>query len=274
MRNALPLSVTSNPRSGHDQPRQKKYKSTHVMDLIGKQKLDGYAGLAMTTGGKDGHAAIKMSAHTFFTKAKKILFFILFFLPLHLDAVKPSEIQTVETKATDAEILKIINHWNGLHTICADILQTNNNGEQVHGRLRLKKGNGSKGKLRLDYQDSYKQRLVVKDGEVRILEMTDNSVSVYPVSVTPADLILKTNLKVGKDIFLIGSSKHQDEIQLILSRDKDETSATLTLFFSTKNGINLLRWKVLDPQGGITDVELISETVRLNDTSLVPDSIF
>ncbi len=182
--------------------------------------------------------------------------------------------ETAHQKVRDDDKKKIENYWNSIQIIVADIVQTNPDGTRVIGKLYLKKGKGNAAKLRVDYQADYKQQLLVKKSEVLLVDLTDGAVAAYPVSMTPAGLILKPHLNFEKDVKLVDSRQVGDDAQVVLAHNDDENSGTLTLNFTLQNNCRLLRWKVLDPQGNITEVELNPETIRLNDEKLVPNSLF
>ncbi|MES2252914.1 MAG: outer membrane lipoprotein carrier protein LolA [Pseudomonadota bacterium] len=184
------------------------------------------------------------------------------------------EAEPIYAKATPDAIKFITRYWNSLTIIVADIIQTNPDGAQIKGKLYVKKGEGNKAKLRVDYQTDYKQQLLIKKSEVLLVDLTDGAVSAYPVSMTPAGLILKPQLDFDKDVKFVDSRQVDDDVQIILAHKDDENGGTLTLNFTLADGGHLLRWKVLDPQGNITEVELNPETIRLNDEKLVPDSLF
>lgn len=177
-------------------------------------------------------------------------------------------------KVTPETLEKITRYWNSIRIIVADIKQTNPDGMHVNGKLYLKKGKGNSAKLRVDYQADYKQQLLIKRSEVLLVDLTDGAVAAYPVSMTPAGLILKPHLNFEKDVKLVDSRQASDDVQLVLAHNDDENGGTLTLNFIIDTDCRLLRWKVLDPQGNITEVELNPETIRLNDEKLVPDSLF
>jgi outer membrane lipoprotein-sorting protein len=182
--------------------------------------------------------------------------------------------ETIYQKVTPDAIKTITHYWNSLRIIVADIVQTNPDGTQINGKLYLKKDKEEKARLRVDYQADYKQLLLIKKSEVLLVDLTDGAVAAYPVSMTPAGLILKPQLNFETDVKLVDSRQIDDDIQIVLAHKDDENGGTLTLNFTLENGCRLLRWKVLDPQGNITEVELKPESIRLNDEKLVPDSLF
>ncbi len=182
--------------------------------------------------------------------------------------------ETVYEKVKDADKKKIATYWNSIQAIVADIVQTNPDGTRVNGKLYLKKGEGDSAKLRVDYQSDYKQQLLIKKSEVLLVDLTDGALAAYPVSMTPAGLILKPHLDFEKDVKLVDSRQVGNDVQLVLAHNDDENGGTLTLNFIIDNNCRLLRWKVLDPQGNITTVELVHDTISTNKNAHIPDTLF
>ncbi len=203
----------------------------------------------------------------------KLLFLILLF---NISQSHANNIDTppINQKVSKDVIHKISDYWNSIRVIVADIIQTNPDGQRITGKIYLKKGTGNKAKLRLDYQKDYNQQLLIKRSEVLLVDLSDGSVSAYPTSMTPAALILKPHLDFEKDVKIIDSRQIQNDVQIVLANHGDENGCTLTLNFVIDNGCKLLRWKVLDAQGNITEVELKTDSLRLNEDKLVPDSFF
>ena len=206
---------------------------------------------------------------------RQCAFLFVLIMACNASKTEPTSVpETIYQKVTPDAIKTITRYWNSLHIIVADIVQTNPDGTQINGKLYLKKGKEEKARLRVDYQADYKQLLLIKKSEVLLVDLTDGAVAAYPVSMTPADLILKPQLNFETDVKLVDSRQIDDDIQIVLAHKDDENGGTLTLNFTLENGCRLLRWKVLDPQGNITEVELKPESIRLNDEKLVPDSLF
>ncbi|MDP3372374.1 MAG: outer membrane lipoprotein carrier protein LolA [Candidatus Paracaedibacteraceae bacterium] len=211
------------------------------------------------------------------TYCKKICCVLAFLvLKTHLSVAGMATTNTSEIhKNASPEAIKIVTtYWNKLQILVASIIQTNPDGKRITGKLYLKKGKGNNAKLRLDYQPDYKQQMLIKKSEVLLVDLTDGAVSAYPVSMTPASLILKPKLDFEKDVKLIDSQQVGKDVQIVLAHKDDENGGLLILNFTIANGGCLLRWKVLDPQGNMTEVELIGDTMRENDSKLVPDVLF
>jgi outer membrane lipoprotein-sorting protein len=122
-------------------------------------------------------------------------------------------VETIYQKVPPEIVKKVEQYWNSFYILVDNITQTNPDGTIVNGKIYLKKGNGDKAKMRVDYQEDYKQKLLIKESEVLIVDLTDGAVSAYPVSMTPASLILKPRLNFETDVKIIDSRQIDDDIQ-------------------------------------------------------------
>ncbi len=206
---------------------------------------------------------------------KRILLKVMFLLcagliaPVFATASSPAVKQT-----SHADIERIMNFWNGLKYIKGKIVQKNGDDSVIAGDLWVKKAKGNAARLRLDYEKDAQQRLFVINGEVRLQDLSDGSTSVYPVSMTPADLILKPNLKLGKDVKLLSANRTGHKVEFQLAMANDENSGSITLYFDLHSGIQLEGWKIVDSQNVTTEVLLAANSLELNNPKVVPDSLF
>lgn len=178
------------------------------------------------------------------------------------------------TQTSQADIDRIMNFWNGLKYIKGKIVQKNGDGSVIAGDLWVRKAKGNAARLRLDYEKDAQQRLFVINGEVRLQDLSDGSVSAYPVSMTPADLILKPNLKLGRDVKLLSANRTGNKVEFQLTMANDENSGNITLYFDLRSGIQLEGWKIVDSQNVTTEVLLAANYLELNNPKVVPDSLF
>lgn len=175
---------------------------------------------------------------------------------------------------------KIEVYLNGIQALKADFLQTNPNGKTVYGRIWLQRIPGSFGKLRLDYEPSAKQRVVSVDENLTVYDLSDNSESTISVSSTPAAFILQQAISFQKDLrvvsLTIDPSVQVAKMKLVRQGD-DDNGPSLTLFFALYDtgGVKALeRWEVVDLQGNQTKVDLVPETLTINDMNLVKNDLF
>lgn len=170
------------------------------------------------------------------------------------------------------EIKSLIDYWNGVTVIMGRFEQKAENDDNQTGTVWFQKGNSSKGKMRIDY-DNKKIRIFAFGGELIINDLQDGSKSVYPVSMTPVELFLKTQIVKDKDFIVVDAFKREDQKVLILALNKDDP-ARLTLFFDVSQVIRPSGWVVQDAQGNITTVKFVVDSLQINDQSVMKAKLF
>jgi outer membrane lipoprotein-sorting protein len=173
---------------------------------------------------------------------------------------------------------KIKSYLNGMHALKATFKQYNPDGTLYVGDLWIKRYKDKMGKMRLDYQGEGAQRIVANEGVLIIYE-ADGNENVYNVDHTPAGFILRSDIDFEKDLTVKGCEKSEDGqfvfLKLVRSGDDDGPSLTLAFKLTPSGGIaKLAMWEVLDIQGNRTVVEIEDDSVRVNDTRLVEDTLF
>ncbi|MDE2183873.1 MAG: outer-membrane lipoprotein carrier protein LolA [Alphaproteobacteria bacterium] len=170
------------------------------------------------------------------------------------------------SQADLADLDKVSEYLNSIHTLQGDFVQIDPNGDTDQGRFYLAKP----GRLRFEY-DPPSPLLIVSDGRfVSVANTKLKHVDRYPLSATPLDLIVGDNidLRHSKEILAV---EHQSDTLIILARTStNRTKANLRLEF-TYPIIELREWTVLDDQGLKTTVALrgLEQGVALNDSLFV-----
>lgn len=146
-------------------------------------------------------------------------------------------------------------HLQDLKSVQARFVQTTHDGQQLVGTFYLNRP----GKLRFEY-DPPIEDFVVADGffiyfyDAQMGEQTN-----APIGQTLADFILRENISLGLDgkgdveVREIRESNNLLQIEIV-QRD-DPSAGSLTLGFS-KDPFALKKWRVIDGQGLVTEVEL------------------
>ncbi len=150
-------------------------------------------------------------------------------------------------------ISKAQNYMNSLKTAKARFIQTAWDGTQVTGTFYLNRP----GKLRFEYDPPIKD-FVVADGffiyfyDSQMKEQTN-----APIGQTLADFLLRKNLSFTDDktISIEEVSKSSNLIKIKLVQTADKAAGSLTLGF-TEEPFSLKKWRVVDAQGMITEIEL------------------
>lgn len=156
---------------------------------------------------------------------------------------------------------KIQDYLNGLSTLKADFIQTNQSGRQVKGKLFMKRPD----RMRIEYDKTLPQLIVARNDNLYFHDLTDNSVSVYTTSSTPAGFILQKRILFNKDVYVNDLKERTDsnEVDMKLSADTEGSGASITLTFKTKPFLALDRWVILDGQGNTTTVQFDADTLRI-----------
>lgn len=154
-------------------------------------------------------------------------------------------------EAWQADIKTAEDYLNGLKTARARFVQTTHDGTQLVGTFYLQRP----GKLRFQY-DPPIEDFVVADGlfiyfyDSQLGEQTN-----APIGQTLADFILRKDLKLRDDLTVRDIRHSGDLVQIEVVQTSDPDAGSLTLGFS-QDPITLKKWRVVDAQGLITEVEL------------------
>lgn len=189
-------------------------------------------------------------------KALLLAFALVCFVPLAASAQMPT--QNVVAQAET--------YLQNLDTVKARFVQTAPDGSQAAGTFYLDRP----GKLRFEYDPPVKD-FVVADGvfiyfyDGQIKQQTN-----APIGQTLADFLLRKNLRLSGDIVVTQVKRAGGLLQITAAQKADPNAGKITLGFIETPKLELKKWRILDSQGQITEVELF-EAVR--DIQL-PASLF
>lgn len=175
---------------------------------------------------------------------KKIAFIALAALTLFVSAPTQAE-------PAKADVQKIEKYLQNLTTARARFVQTTHDGTQLVGTFYLQRP----GKLRFEY-DPPIEDFVVADGlfiyfyDAELGEQTN-----APIGQTLADFFLRKDLKLGEDVEVAEIKRNGDFLQAKLTQIADPDAGSITLGFK-EEPFELNKWRVVDAQGLITEIEL------------------
>lgn len=150
-----------------------------------------------------------------------------------------------------ADIQKAESYLKTFNTARARFVQTTHNGVQLVGTFYLDRP----GKLRFEY-DPPVEDFVVADGffiyfyDAEAKEQTN-----APIGQTLADFILRENINLSGDVKVSEIKRAGDLMQITLVQSADPEAGSITLGFQ-EEPFELKKWRVVDGQGLITEVEL------------------
>lgn len=178
-----------------------------------------------------------------FTLRFIVLFFTLVLLhPAHADEV---------THASVDDIDRAEKYLQDMKTAQARFVQTTHDGSQLVGTFYLQRP----GKLRFDY-DPPMEDFVVADGvfiyfyDANLQEQTN-----APVKSTLANFFLRKNFSLDDDLMVQDAKYAGGLLQVRVVQADDKDAGSITFAFSEKP-FELKKWRIIDGQGMITEVEL------------------
>jgi len=154
-------------------------------------------------------------------------------------------------KDWDKDVKRAEKYLNELKTARSRFVQTTHDGTQLVGTFYLNRP----GKLRFEY-DAPIEDFVVADGlfiyfyDAELKEQTN-----APIGQTLADFILRKNLELSGDLTVKNVRRSGDYLQIETVQTADPEAGKLILGFS-ENPMQLKKWRIIDTQGLITEVEL------------------
>lgn len=162
-------------------------------------------------------------------------------------APKPAKLSPREQD----DVQRIETYLNELKSVSAGFLQIGDNGNLRHGQIAIQRP----GKMRVTY-DAPDKDFIVADGT--FLHMWDHEMqqqSSVPAGSGLASFILRDKISLSGDVTVTRFLRYPAKIELSLVSAKEPEEGELTLIFEDKP-LKLRQWRVLDPQGRTTGVNL------------------
>ena len=162
---------------------------------------------------------------------------------------------------TAPSIKKAEEYLRDLDTAKARFLQTASDGSQYIGTFYLSRP----GKLRFEYDDPVKDFVVADGFFIYFYDSELGEQTNAPIGQTLADFLLRSDLKLSGDVTVKDVGRGGGLLQITLAQSADPAAGSLTLGFDEKP-FALKKWRVTDPQGSVTEVELfqLQEDVKLD----------
>lgn len=143
-------------------------------------------------------------------------------------------------------------YLKNLKSARARFVQTTHDGTQLVGTFYLKRP----GKLRFEYDDPIKD-FVVSDGYfIYFYDAELGQQTNAPIGQTLADFFLREDLSLSEDIKVTSVKRKGGFLQIEVVQRSDPEAGALTFGFKEEKGLTLSKWRVVDAQGLITEVEL------------------
>lgn len=158
---------------------------------------------------------------------------------------------------TKAETTKILTYLNTLKTAQARFVQTAHDGTQFVGTFYLERP----GKLRFEYDEPVEDFIVADGTFIYYYDAELGEQSNAPIGQTLADFFLRKDISFDGDINVQSVRRAPNMLLITLAQAEDPAAGSITFGFRENEGENkdelsLKKWRVVDPQGLITEVEL------------------
>lgn len=174
-----------------------------------------------------------------------LIFIFLLILPLSAQA----KMETVDD--VPGAIEKIETYLNGLSAAQARFVQTTHDGTQLTGTFYLNRP----GKLRFEY-DPPVEDFVVADGFfIYFYDAELGEQSNAPIGETLADFLLRPDISLSDDVDVRDIKRGGGYLQVELVQSADPEAGSLMIALS-EDPMVLRKWRVIDAQGLLTEIEL------------------
>lgn len=150
-----------------------------------------------------------------------------------------------------ADVERIEQYLNGIHTLSARFQQFSQNGGTAGGKVFVARP----GRMRFEY-DAPTPILIVADGTfVVYIDNSLKQVTYLPIGSTPAWFLLRDHISLTDGITITRFERGPGVIRVSVVENKSPENGTLTLTFSD-HPLELKQWTIVDQQGKTTTVSL------------------
>lgn len=143
-------------------------------------------------------------------------------------------------------------YLNGLTTLESDFTQINSDGTVSTGKIFIKRP----GRVRFEYAPPDRSLVLASGGQVAIFDgKTKQAPEQYPLSKTPLNLILASNIDLTKARMVVGHREDGTSTRVVAQDPAHPEYGTIELVF-TGSPVELRQWVITDDLGQQTTVVL------------------
>jgi outer membrane lipoprotein-sorting protein len=155
-------------------------------------------------------------------------------------------------QAQGAAAQRIADHFSSVRTMMGEFVQFGPSGEQTGGKFFIERP----GKLRFNYEEPSKFRVVSDGKSVVLFNGKLNTADLYSLSSTPLKMLLDERIDLSGD--RVKSIQEDPDLTTIRIEDKSVFGdATITMMFDPQN-YELRQWTITDAQGKDTTVMIFN----------------
>ena len=156
-----------------------------------------------------------------------------------------------KTENFKADVAKAEEYLQALKSARARFVQTTHDGTQLVGTFYLSRP----GKLKFEYDDPIKDYVVADGFFIYFYDAELGEQTNAPIGQTLADFFLRKNISLRDDVRVESLKRAGGFLQIKIVQEDDPEAGSLTLGFK-EDPMELAKWRVVDGQGLITEVEL------------------
>lgn len=156
--------------------------------------------------------------------------------------VREADVDSIERAET---------YMQGLQSAQARFVQTAHDGTQSVGTFYLQRP----GKLRFEYDPPIENFIVADGAFIYFYDADLEQQSNAPIQATLANFFLRKDFSLTEDLLVQNARFVGDSLQIKVVKAKDTEAGSITFVFG-QNPFVLKKWRVVDPQNLITEVEL------------------
>lgn len=167
----------------------------------------------------------------------------------------PARADTLDTLDAQAraDVAAVEAYLNGIKTLQAHFIQTSGDGKRVGGDFLLKRP----GRMRFTYNPPLTDFIVADGTFVHYYDGAMKQGSRTLISRSLADFFLRDRLTLSGDLSVTKVWRDSGYLMLMLTEAAHDSEGSLTLALAEKPQLELKKWRIVDPQGGTTEVELV-----------------
>ena len=164
-----------------------------------------------------------------------------------------AEVKAAKLNAQEKVYVKRMEAYlNTFKNVRADFIQVSDTGGMRFGKISLSRP----GKMRVEYTKPDNDFIIADGSMVHMWDDEIQSQSSVPVGEGIASYILRAPLKLTSDeIIITRFARYPNKIEVSFVSKETPEEGELTLVFEDKP-LKLRQWKILDPQGRVTGVNL------------------
>ncbi len=194
---------------------------------------------------------------------RTLAFFAVAVTALLLAVAPHAQAQAPAVSDAQASVAQVQNYLQNLHSLRATFVQTSPDGTQTKGDFLLKRP----GRMRFDYAAPVTDFIVADGRFIYYYDGQMRETANAPISQSLADFFLREKINLSGDIKVTDARTEGDLLMVTLVQAKDAGAGSLTIGLSQQPRMQLKKWRILDAQGSVTEVELfdIAEGITLDN---------